>query len=60
MTAIDSASFAKLLHHLAQWIRSDLGARDPNLRTRAQEALAAMVLAELHEEAVSQGDNSQS
>jgi len=54
MTAIDSASLGKLLHHLPEWIRSDLGAKDPNLRMRAEEALAAMITAELRGGAMSE------
>jgi len=60
MTAIDSASLGKLLHHLPEWIRSDLGAKDPNLRTRAEEALAAMIMAELREDAIPAPFGSQS
>jgi len=54
MTAIDSASLSKLLHHLPEWIRSDLGVKDSNLRMRAEEALAAMIMAELRETVLSQ------
>jgi hypothetical protein len=57
MTALDSASLGKLLHQLPEWIRSDLGAKDQNLRTQAEEALAAMIMAELREGAISQDVN---
>jgi len=60
MTAIDFASLSKLLHHLPEWIRSDLGAKDPNLRIRAEEALAAMITAELREGAMSEACGSRS
>ena len=60
MTAIDSASLNKLLRHLPEWIRSDLGAKDPNLRTRAEEALAATIMAELGEDAIPAPFGSQS
>jgi len=60
MTAIDSVSVGKLLHHLPEWIRSDLGAKDPNLRTRAEEALAAMIMSQLREDALRQASGSQS
>jgi len=60
MTAIDSASLGKLLRHLPEWIRSDLGAKDPNLRTRAEEALAAMIMSDLREDALRQASGPQS
>jgi len=60
MIPIDSASLGKLLHHLPEWIRSDLCAKDPNLRTRAEEALAAMIVSELREVVMPKVPNSRS
>jgi hypothetical protein len=59
MTALDSASLGKLLHHLPEWIRNDLGAKDANLRMRAEEALAAMIMSELSDGQISHAPDSQ-
>jgi len=47
MSSIEPAALAELLRHLPEWIRNDLAAKDASLRTRAEEALAAMISAEL-------------
>ena len=48
-----SRQLSNLLHRLPEWIRSDLGAKDPGLRTPAEEALAAMIMSELSERQIS-------
>jgi hypothetical protein len=38
---------AAVLTRAAQWIRHDLAAKDPALRQRAEESLAAIIAAEI-------------
>jgi len=49
MSKIDTAGLTELLRRLPEWIRADLSAKDANLRTRAEEALAAMIASELQD-----------
>ncbi|MDP1027096.1 hypothetical protein Q5H91_07720 [Sphingomonas sp. KR1UV-12] len=37
----------KVLARAPEWVRSDLSARDPSIRQRAEETLAAMISAAL-------------
>jgi hypothetical protein len=56
MPTIAPADLAELLRHLPEWIRNDLAAKDASLRTRAEEALAAMISAELNAAAAAPRD----
>ncbi len=41
------AIVAEVLRHAPEWLRHDLGAREPSARLRAEETLAAMIAAAL-------------
>ncbi len=43
----------KVLARAPEWLRTDLAARDPLARERAEETLAAMISAAFHDESAS-------
>jgi hypothetical protein len=50
MTSSLAAIVAAVLARAPEWIRHDLGGRDAAARTRAEEALAAMIASALPEQ----------
>ncbi|WP_343055354.1 DUF6771 family protein [Sphingomonas aerophila] len=47
MTDQQHATLTSVLHRAPEWIRHDLLAKEPGVRQRAEEALAAMIAAVL-------------
>lgn len=47
MTADHNFTISAVVHRTPEWIRHDLGSKDPSIRSRAEEALAAMIAAAL-------------
>ncbi|WP_327196247.1 DUF6771 family protein [Sphingomonas sp. SRS2] len=47
MTTDDITKIAKVIQNAPDWLRHDLASKDASLRTRAEEALAAMIAAAL-------------